>query len=113
MQIRKTYIEISPELLYAEIRDFTLKQGVTLGENKLETFTLPDESTSFITRATLTFNDKSGKEAMRAHIVGMSRGETKLMLDTDEKLFPPEKMAALQSDLDFIFGAYEVKEPPR
>jgi hypothetical protein len=113
MQIRKTYIEISPELLYAEIRDFTLKQGVTLGENKLETFTLPDESASFITRGTLTFNDKSGKEAMRAHIVGMSRGETKLMIDIDERLFPTEKMAALQSDLDFIFGSYEVKEPPR
>jgi len=111
MQIKKTYIEISPELLYAEIRDFTLKQGVTLGENKLETFTMPDESASFITRATLTFHIKEGtaKEAMRAHIVGMSRGETKLMLDIDEKLFPPEKLAALQSDLDFIFGSYEVK----
>lgn len=110
MQIRKTYIEVSPELLYAEIRDFTMKQGMNMGENKLETFTLPDESASFITRGTLTFNDKAGKEALRAHIVGMSRGETKLMLDVDEKLFPPEKMTSLQSDLDFIFGSYEVKD---
>jgi len=116
MQIKKTYIEISPELLFAEIRDFTLKQGMALGENKLETFTLPDESASFITRGTLIFTPKDGKtekEAVRAHIVGMSRGETKLMLDVDEKLFPPEKLEMLQSDLDFIFGAYEVKEPPR
>jgi hypothetical protein len=113
MQIKKTYIEISPELLFAELRDFALKQGVTLGENKLETFTLPDQSASFITRATLTFHTKEGaaKEAIRAHIVGMSRGETKLMLDVDEKLFPPEKLAALKSDLNFIFGTYEVKEP--
>jgi 7-cyano-7-deazaguanine synthase in queuosine biosynthesis len=111
MQIKKTYTEVSPELLYAEIRDFTLKQGVTLGENKLETFTLPDESSSFVTRATLTFNtgEKTGKECLRAHIVGMARGETKLMIDVDESLFPPEKLTALQSDLDFIFGAYEVK----
>ena len=29
MQIRKTYKEVSPELLYAEIRDFVLKQGVS------------------------------------------------------------------------------------
>ncbi len=118
MQIKKTYLEVSPELLYAELRDFTLKQGVTLGENKLETFTVPDESASFGTRATLTFNVKgdAGKpraECVRAHIVGMTRGETKLMLDVDETLFPPEKIAALQSDLDFIFGSYEVKEPPR
>lgn len=112
-QIRKTYTEISPELLYAELRDFTLKQGVALGENKLETFTLPDESASFITRGTLTFNDKTGKEALRAHIVGMSRGETKLMLDIDEKLFAAEHLTAIQSDLDFIFGAYEVKETPK
>jgi hypothetical protein len=112
MQIKKTYTEVSPELLYAEIRDFTLKQGVALGENKLETFTLPDESASFVTRATLIFNigeGKSGKECLRAHIVGMARGETKLMIDADEKLFAKDKLTALQADLDFIFGAYEVK----
>jgi hypothetical protein len=112
MQIKKTYTEVSPELLFAEIRDFTLKQGVTLGENKLETFTLPDESASFGTRATLTFNigeGKGGKECLRAHIVGMARGETKLMLDIDDKLFPKNSLAALQADLDFIFGEYEVK----
>ena len=112
MQIKKTYTEVSPELLYAEIRDFTLKQGVALGENKLETFTLPDESASFGTRATLIFNigeGKSGKECLRAHIVGMARGETKLMIDADEKLFTKEKLNALQNDLDFIFGEYEVK----
>jgi hypothetical protein len=115
MQIKKSYTEVSPELLFAEIRDFTLKQGVSLGENKLETFTLPDESTSFVTRATLTFNikgeGKTEKECLRAHIVGMARGETKLMIDVDEKLFPPDKLAALQSDLDFIFASYEEKQP--
>jgi hypothetical protein len=112
MQIKKTYTEVSPELLYAEIRDFTLKQGAALGENKLETFTLPDESSSFVTRATLTFTTgegKGAKECLRAHIVGMARGETKLMIDADEKLFPKEKLSKWQSDLDFIFGEYEVK----
>ncbi len=114
MQIRKTYKEVSPELLYAEIRDFILKQGVSLGENKMETYTLPDESASFGTRATLTFNAKGGtgkeeKECLRAHIVGLAKAETKLMIDVDEKLFPAEKLAALQDDLDFIFGSYEVK----
>jgi hypothetical protein len=113
MQIKKTYTEVSPELLFAEIKDFALKQGASVGENKLETFTLPDESASFGTRATLTFaikgDGKAEKECLRAHIVGMARGETKLMIDVDEKLFPPEKLAALQSDLDFIFGSYEVK----
>jgi len=114
MQIKKTYMEVNPELLYAEIRDFTLKQGVSLGETKLETYTMPDQSASFISRGTLTFTTrdnlgKADKECLRAHVVGSARDETKLMLDVDEKLFPQEKVTALQDDLDFIFGSYEVK----
>ncbi len=111
IQIRKTYMEVNPELLYAEIRDFTLKQGTSLGQNKMETYTLPDESASFISRGTLTFNvkDKTEKECLRVHVVGSARGETKLMIDIDEKLFPQEKLAALQADLDFIFRPYEAE----
>ena len=108
MQIKKTYTEVNPELLNAEIKDFIIKQGAVLGENKMETYTLPDESASFGTRATLTFS-VSGKECLRVHIVGSARGETKLMIDVDEKLFPQEKLTALQADIDFIFGSYEVK----
>jgi hypothetical protein len=114
MQIRKTYSEVNPELLYAEIRDFTLKQGVSLDENKLETYTLPDQSASFITSGTLTFKVKgkasqTDKECLRAHIVGSVRGETKLMLDIDEALFPEDEVSALLDDLDFIFGSYEIE----
>jgi len=114
MQIKKTYREVNPELLYHEIRDFTLKQGAVIGEAKLETYSLPSDSSSFISRGTLTFKiqDKSGKtgeECLRAHIVGSANSETKLMLDIDEKLFPQRKLSALQDDLDFIFSSYEVK----
>jgi len=114
MQIRKTYREVNPELLYAEIRDFVLKQGVVIGEAKLETYASPGNSSSFVSRGTLTFNvqGKSGegeKECLRAHIVGSAKTETKVMLDIDEKLFSQEKVAALQDDLDFIFSSYEVK----
>ena len=114
MQIRKTYKEVSPELLYDEIKDFILKQGAIVGEAKLETYSLPSDSSSFISRGTLTFKlkgeqDKAEKECLRAHIVGSAKGETKVMLDIDENLFSQEKVSALQDDLDFIFGSYEVK----
>ena len=114
MQIKKTYKEVNPELLYHEVRDFTLKQGVSIDEAKLETYSLSSDSSSFISRGTLTFKiqDESGKaekECLRAHVVGSAKGETKLMLDIDEKLFSPQKLAALQDDLDFIFSSYEVK----
>ena len=114
MQIRKTYKEINPELLYHEIRDFTQKQGVMIDEAKLETYSLPNDSSSFISRGTLTFkvqvkSGKTDKECLRAHIVGSARSETKLIFDIDEKLFPEQKISALQDDLDFVFGSYEVK----
>jgi len=108
MQIRKTYKEVNPELLYAEIRDFVLKQGASLGEEKMETYALPSDTSSFITRGTLTFRVQE-KECLRAHVVGSARTETKVMLDIEDKLFSPEKMSAMQEDLNFIFGAYEVK----
>ena len=114
MRIRKTYQEVNPELLFAEIRDFTLKQGVILGEEKMETYALPSDTPSFITRGTLTFTlpNEAGKakECLRAHVVGSAKTETKVMLDSDDKLFSPDKLSALQDDLDFIFEAYEVKE---
>jgi hypothetical protein len=114
IQIRKTFTEINPELLYAEIRDFTLKHGAILSENKLETYTMPDQSASFISRGNLIFNikDNSGKtekECLRAHVVGSARGETKLMIDADETLFPKEKLTTLMEDIDFVFGPYETE----
>ena len=116
MQIRKTYEGINPGLLYDEVKDFVQKQGTIIGEAKLETYSLPTDSSSFISRGTLTFNSqvesgKAGRECLRAHIVGSAKGETKVMLDIDETLFPQEKISALQNDLDFILGSYEVKSP--
>lgn len=91
-----------------------LKQGLVLGDRKIETYVLPGESAKFISRGTMTFNakdgsDKPGKQCVRAHVVGSASGETKVMLDIDDVLFPQDKVAAFQGDLDFIFGSYEVK----
>lgn len=114
MQIKKTYTGVNPELLYDEVRDFVQKQGASLGEAKLGTYSQASDSSSFISRGTLTFNTegasgKAAKECLRAHIVGSAKGETKLILDIDEKLFPQGKITALQDDLNFIFSSYEVK----
>jgi len=112
MQIRKTYVGVMPELLYDEVRDLILKQGVIVDEAKLETYSMPSDSSSFVSRGTLTFKiqSKPGKveeECLRVHIVGSARGGTKMVLDINERLFPQDKLFALQEDLDFIFGAYE------
>ncbi len=100
-------------LLFDEFKDFILKQGVSLGETKIETYALPDDTSAFISRGTLTFKVKGegGKETecLRVHIVGSVKTETKVMIDSDDVLFPQGKMSALLADLDFIFGLYEVK----
>jgi hypothetical protein len=111
MQIRKTYREVKPELLYDEIRDFVLKQGVIISEAKLETYSLPNDSSSFISRGNLIFKtSKAEGECLRAHVVGSAGGETKVMLDINEPLFSKEKITALLEDLDFIFISYEIKQ---
>lgn len=112
MKIRKIYQGVNPELLYDEVRDFVQKQGAIIGEAKLETYSLPSDSSTFISRGTLTFKvqgepDKAERECLRAHILGSAKSEVKLMLDIDEELFPKEKASALQDDLNFIFGPYE------
>ncbi len=114
MQIRKTYKLVNPELLFSEIKGFTLKQGAVVNDSKMETYSSPNDSSSFISRGTLTFSfpNKSGKgdkSGLSVHIVGSAKDETKLMMDVDEKLFPQDNIAALQDDLDFIFSSYEVK----
>ena len=114
MQIRRTYKNLNPELLYDEVRDFILKQGAVIGESKMETYSVPGDSSTFVSRGTMTFKGGSDKgetekECVRVHVVGSARDETKLMLDIDDKLFTKDKLSALQEDLDFIFGSYEVK----
>ncbi len=113
MQVKKAYKNINPEMLYDEVQDLVIKQGATLGERKLETYSLPGGS-SHVSRATITFKmptqgGKGQKECVRVHIVGSAIGETKMMLDIDEKLFRPANVSALEEDLDFIFGSYEIK----
>ena len=113
MQIRKVYEGVNPGLLYDEIKDFVQKHDVVIGEGRLETYSMPSDSSSFIYRGTLTFKtgqgDGDAKECLRAHLVGQAMGETKLLLDIDEKLFPADKVSRLQEDLDFIFSSYEAR----
>ncbi|MDD5510201.1 MAG: hypothetical protein PHI12_05280 [Dehalococcoidales bacterium] len=116
MEIRKTYQSVNPELLYDEIRDFALKQGVVLSETKLETYPIAGDSSSFISRGNLAFKtsnkaDEKGRECLRVHIVGSAKGETRVIINVDEELFPLEKLSTLQKDLDFVFTSYEVTHP--
>ena len=70
MQIRKTYKEINLELLYHEVRDFAQKRGAIIDEAKLETYSLPSDSSSFISRGTLTFRRSTGQAKLKKNVSG-------------------------------------------
>ncbi len=114
MQIRKIYQKVKPELIYEQIKDFAIKQGTVIQDAKLYTSATPDDTSLFVSRGTITFtmeggSEKSAKECLTVHLLGSDKGETRVIFDIDEKLFSEERLNALQSDLDFIFGSYEVK----
>ncbi len=114
MQIRKTYQNVRPELLYEQIKDFTIRHGTVIREARLFTSAVPGDTSSFVSRAVMTFTmeggpEKSAKECMTVHLLGSDKGETKVIFDIDDKIFPQERFNALQSDLEFIFSDYEVK----
>jgi len=112
IQIRKTYRGVSPEMLLDETRDLAQKEGLIVGAAKVQTYPLLSGSTQ--SRVTLVFKmqaerPEDQKECGSAHIIGSPAGETKMMLDLDETLISQEKISALQKNLDFILGSYELK----
>jgi hypothetical protein len=112
IQIKKTYRGLNPGMLCDEVQGLLQKQGIITVETESQTYGLPSGDTQ--SRTTLALKtqaeqEKDQKEFGRAHILGSPLGETKMLLDIDETLFPQEKLSAFQNDLDFILGSYEIK----
>jgi len=112
MQIKKTYRGVNPEMLYDEVRDLMIKQGVVVEEAESQTYGLPSGATqsriTFVIK-TQAKQEKDQKEFGSVQILGSPQDEAKMLLDVDETLFPQEKLSAFQEDLDFILGSYEIK----
>ena len=112
IQIRKTYRGLSPGMLYDEVRDLLQKQGIVVVETESQTYALPSgdtQSRTTLALRTQAVHEKDQREFGSVHILGSPQGETKMLLDVDETLFPQERLSAFQGDLDFILGSYEVK----
>ena len=112
IQIKKTYEGLSPEMLCDEVQGLLQKQAIMVVETESQTYALPSGDTQ--SRTTLALKtpaeqERNQKEFGSVHILGSPRGQTKMLLDVDETLFPQEKLSAFQGDLDFILGSYEIK----
>lgn len=112
IQIKKTYQGLNPGMLYDEVQGLLQKQEIMVVETESQTYGLPSGDTQ--SRTTLALKtpakqEKDQKECGSVHILGSPQGETKMLLEIDETLFPQEKLSAFQGDLDFILGSYEIK----
>jgi len=108
MQIRNTYKGLNPTLLYDELKEVIPRYGLQIEQNKLETYSIPGNSSSFVYRGSMGFSIE-GKECIRVNLIGEDKVETKLVIDTDETLIPDEKTGAIVDELDFMLGKYEKK----
>jgi hypothetical protein len=112
IQIKKTYRGLNPGMLCDEVQGLLQKRGIIAVETESQTYGLASGDTQ--SRTTLVLKTQAGqeknqKECGRAYILGSPQGETKMLLDIDETLFPQEKISAFEGDLDFILGSYEIK----
>jgi hypothetical protein len=112
IQIKKTYRGLNPGMLCDEVQGLLQKRGIIAVETESQTYGLPSGDTQ--SRTTLALKtqaeqEQNQKECGRAHILGSPLGETKMLLDVDETIFPQETLSAFQNDLDFILGSYEIK----
>jgi hypothetical protein len=112
MQIKKTYEGLNPGMLSDEVQGLLQKQGIAVVETEAQTYGLPSGDTQSRTTLALRIpagHEKDQKECGTVRILGSPRGQTKMLLDIDETLLADQKLSAFQSDLDFIFGSYEIK----
>jgi hypothetical protein len=112
IQIKKTYRGLNPGMLYDEVQGLLEKRGIIAVETESQTYGLPSgdtQSRTTLALRTQTEQEKDQKECGSVHILGSPQGETKMVLDIDETLFPREKLSAFEGDLDFILGSYEIK----
>jgi hypothetical protein len=112
VQIKKSYGTLSPGMLRDEVRALLQKQEIMVMETESQTYALPSGDTQSRTTLALripTEQEKNQKECGSVHILGSPQDETKMLLDTDETLFPQERLSAFQGELDFILGSYETK----
>jgi len=107
VSIRKTYRGINPEMLSDEIRGLVQKHGVIADDARFQTYSVPSGSTQ--SRVTVVLRTERKEECGSAHIISSPNGEAKIILDIDENLLSKEIVSAIQEDLDFILGSYEVK----
>ncbi len=106
-RVRKTYRGLNPEMVYDEVRDLLARHGLDATAAKLQTYSIQSGATQ--SRVTVPIRNASGAECGSLHVLGSAGGDVRLSLDLEEAPVGADVLVALQQDIDFMLGPYEVK----
>ncbi len=106
-RVRKTYRGLNPEMVYDEVRDLVARHGLDVTAARLQTYSIQSGATQ--SRVTVSIRTTDGTECGSLHVLGSAGGDVRLSLDIDEGSVGSAVVAALQDDIDFMLGPYEVK----
>ncbi len=107
IQVRKTYRAVNPEMLYDVVRDLITKHGLHVEHATIQTYSISSGATQ--SRVTAPVRTADGRALGSVHILGSSSGDARMALELDDAVVTPDTATAIQSDIDFILGSYEVK----
>lgn len=107
IQVKKTYRGLNPEMLYDEVRHLLSRHGLSAAEAHLQTYSVSSGATQ--SRVTTPLRTSEGKECGTLHILGSANGDARMTLDLEDAVVSDDIAGALQEDIDFMLGSYEVK----
>jgi hypothetical protein len=94
-------------MVYDEVRDLIARHGLDATAANLQTYSIQSGATQ--SRVTVPVRNASGTECGSLHVLGSAEGDVRLSLDLEEAIADADVVTALQADIDFMLGPYEVK----
>ncbi len=107
VQMKKTYRGINPEMLHDEMRDIVAQHGLKAAKANQQTYSVSSGATQ--SRVTVPLQTSEGEECGSIHILGSANGDARMTLHLNDGLIPSDVVKALESDISFMFGSYEVR----
>ncbi len=107
VHVKKTYRGLNPEMLYDEIRHLLSRHGFRAADAHLQTYSISSGATQ--SRVTVPVLTAEGTECGSLHILGSANGDARMTFDLADQAVSDDVVRALQEDIDFLLGSYEVR----
>lgn len=106
IQVKKTYRGLNPEMLYDVVRDLAVKRGLGAAQASMQTYSLSSGATQ--SRVSVPLHTSQGQQCGSLHILGTVNGDARMTLELEDSVVSLDTINALQSDMEFMLGSYEL-----